>query len=188
MVASWGTGFSGAQKIGINPFFDQIEIGYDSEMKPVYSRIQRFESVEIKPFNNQFSDNNNRTIDFRMNIPIFNGWFTRSNISKAKLAIENARYNQETEMLRLNKTVHQAWADATASLKRYAASQKAVESYEESFKYSEQRFNLGMLTSLDYNNAKNELQRAQSEMLQAKYEYVFKTKVLDFYMGIPIAL
>lgn len=188
MVASWGTGFSGAQKIGKNPYFEEIPIGYDSQMNPVYSLVQRYESVDIKPFNDQFSDNNNRTIDFRMNIPIFNGWYTRSNISRARIAIENARYEHETAKLQLNKTIQQAWADASASLKRYAASGKKVEATEESFKYAEQRFNVGMLTSLDYNNAKNELQRSQSEMLQAKYDYVFKTKVLDFYMGIPIKL
>lgn len=188
MVASWGTGFSGAQKIGSNPYFEEVAIGYDHEMKPVYSKIQRYQNFEIKPFGDQISDNNNRTIDFRMNIPIFNGWYTQSNISRAKIAIGNAQYEYESNKLQLNKTIQQAWADASASLKRYAASGKKVEATEESFKYAEQRFNLGMLTSLDYNNAKNELQRAKSEMLQAKYNYVFKTKVLDFYMGIPITL
>lgn len=188
MVASWGTGFSGAQKIGLKPYFEEIAIGYDSEMNPVYSLVQRYEGLDIKPFNDQFTDNNNRTIDFRVNIPIFNGWSARSNISRAKIAIENAQYEHESAKLQLNKTIQQAWADASSALKQYAASGKKVEATEESFKYAEQRFNVGMLTSLDYNNSKNELQRAQSEMLQAKYDYVFKTKVLDFYMGIPIKL
>lgn len=188
LVAFWGTGYSGAQRIGRNPFFEEIAIGYDSEMNPVYTKVQRFETFDIKPFIDQFSDNNNHTIDFRVNIPIFNGWNTRSNISRARIGIENARYEHEAARLQLNKTIQQAWADATASLKQYAASEKKVAATEESFNYAEQRFNIGMLTSLDYNNAKNELQRAQSEMLQAKYDYVFKTKVLDFYMGIPITL
>lgn len=188
MVASWGTGFSGAQKIGINPFFEEVPIGYDSEMNPVYSKIQRYENFEIKPFNDQFTDNNNRTLDFRLNIPIFNGWYTRSNISRAHIAIRNAQYEYESARLQLNKTIQQAYADASAAMKKYAASDKKVEATEESFKYSEQRFNVGMLTALDFNNSKNELQRAQSELLQAKYDYVFKTKVLDFYMGIPISL
>jgi outer membrane protein len=164
MVASWGTGFSGLSKISQDGIF------------------------VIKPFWDQISDNNNRTIDFRVNIPIFNGWSTRSNISRAQIAIENAQYDHESVRLQLNKTIQQAWADASSSLKKYAASNKKVEATEESFRYAEQRFNVGMLTALDFNNSKNELQRAQSELLQAKFDYVFKTKVLDFYMGIPLTL
>lgn len=191
MNASWGTGFSGAQKVGLDDFKVPTEFGYvwiNQAKVPVYTEFTQYARYEIKPFNEQFSDNNNRTIDFRMSIPIFNGWYVRSSIEKAKLAIQNATYEHETAKLQLSKTIQQAWADASASLKKYAASEKKVEATEESFKYAEQRFNLGMLTSLDYNNAKNELQRAQSELLQAKYDYVFKTKVLDFYMGIPITL
>lgn len=191
MVASWGTGFSGAQKIGTDEFKIPMEFGFvwiNGIKEPVYTELTKYAKSEVKPFADQFKDNNNRTIDFRMNIPIFNGWYTQSSISRAKIAIENAQYEYESNKLQLNKTIQQAWADASASLKRYAASGKKVEATKESFKYAEQRFNLGMLTSLDYNNSKNELQRAQSEMLQAKYNYVFKTKVLDFYMGIPITL
>ncbi|MGB4206024.1 MAG: TolC family protein [Bacteroidales bacterium] len=191
MNASWGTGFSGAQKIGGDPVTIPTEFGYvwfNNVKVPVFTDYSQYSKYEIKPFKQQFNDNNNRTIDFRMSIPIFNGWYVRSSIEKAKLAIQNASYEHETAKLQLNKTIQQAWADASASLKKYAASGKKVEATEESFKYAEQRFNLGMLTSLDYNNAKNELQRAQSEMLQAKYNYIFKTKVLDFYMGIPITL
>jgi outer membrane protein len=188
MSASWGTGFSGAQKIGKDEYIDPIQIGFDSNGEPVYSNIVQYGSFETKPFGDQFKDNNNRTLNFSLNIPIFNGWFTRSSISRARIGIENAQYEYEYARLQLNKTIHQAYADATASLKKYAASGKRVEASEESFKYAEQRFNIGMLTALDYNNSLNDLQRAQSEMLQAKYDYVFKTKVLDFYMGIPITL
>jgi outer membrane protein len=189
MVASWGTGFSGAQKIGKDPIFVPLEIGYvENSQTRVLRNVEQFGDFMIKPFWDQFEDNNNRTLDFRLNIPIFNGWNTRSNVNRAKIAIENAQYEHESAKLQLNKTIQQAYADATASLKKYAASGKKVEATEESFKYSGQRFNVGMLTALDFNNAKNELQRAQSELLQAKYDYVFKTKVLDFYMGIPITL
>ncbi|HHN48890.1 MAG TPA: TolC family protein [Bacteroidales bacterium] len=189
MTASWGTGFSGAQKIGKNPVSFPIQIGYvEKTQTPVYSDVTQFGDFMIKPFWDQLEDNNNRTINFSLNIPIFNGWSTRSNISRAQIAIENAQYEHESARLQLNKTIQQAWADASSSLKRYAASNKKVEATEESFRYAEQRFNVGMLTALDFNNSKNELQRAQSELLQAKFDYVFKTKVLDFYMGIPITL
>jgi len=59
---------------------------------------------------------------------------------------------------------------------------------EESFRYTEQKYNVGMVTSVDYNTAKNQLTRAQSDLLQAKYEYIFTTKVLEFYRGNPLNL
>ena len=82
----------------------------------------------------------------------------------------------------------QAYADAAAALKKYAASQKAVKSMEESFRYTEQKFDVGLVTSVDYNASKNQLLKAQSDLAQSKYEYIFKTKVLDFYRGIPLSL
>ena len=65
---------------------------------------------------------------------------------------------------------------------------KALEAMQESFKYTEQKFNVGMLNTNDYNDSKNKLIKAQSDLLQAKYEYVFKIKVLDFYQGKPFKL
>jgi outer membrane protein len=59
---------------------------------------------------------------------------------------------------------------------------------EEAFRYSEQKLNNGLVTAVEYNQSKTLLLNAQSEMAQAKYEYVFKIKVLDFYKGIPITL
>jgi outer membrane protein len=68
------------------------------------------------------------------------------------------------------------------------SSEKAVESMEEAFRYVEEKFNVGMVNSVEYNLQKNQLTSAQSQLLQAKYEYIFRTKILDFYNGIPIEL
>jgi outer membrane protein len=65
---------------------------------------------------------------------------------------------------------------------------KAVASTQEAFRYSEQKFNVGLVTPVDYNAAKSQLLKAQSDLAQSKYEFIFKTKVLDFYKGIPITL
>ena len=59
---------------------------------------------------------------------------------------------------------------------------------EESFRYTEQKFNVGLVTPVDYNAGKTQLLKAQSDLAQSKYEYIFKTKVLDFYKGIPLNL
>jgi outer membrane protein len=140
------------------------------------------------PFSSQVSDNSNYGIGFTLNIPILNGWQVNKNISNSKLNIENSRYTLEGTKKQLYKTIQQAYTDAVAALKKYNASLKAVTSTEESFRYTEQKFNVGMVTSVDYNVAKTQLLNAQSDLSQAKYDYIFKTKVLDFYKGLPLNL
>ena len=140
------------------------------------------------PFNEQLTDNKNYGLGFNLNIPILNGWQVNKNVSNSKLALENSNYTLEATKKQLYKNIQQAYTDATASLKKYAASIKAVTSTEESFRYSEQKFNVGLVTPVDYNAAKTSLLKAQSDLAQSKYEFVFKTKVLDFYKGIPITL
>ncbi len=143
---------------------------------------------EIIPFKNQINDNFYKYIGLSLNIPIFNGYRTSSNISKAKLAKSNAEYDLQLKKNQLRKNIEQAYADALASLKKYEATLKSLKSFEESFHYTEQKFNVGMVNSLDYNISKNKLTKAKSDLLQAKYDYLYKTKVLDFYMGKPLVL
>ncbi len=145
-------------------------------------------AFKTKPFADQVKDNFNRSISLNLNVPIFNGWSTRTNISKAKINVENQKYNLESSKLQLNKTIQQAYADAKAALNNYDASTTGVNAARESFRYAEQKFNVGSLNSVDYNNAKKDLEKAESDQLRAKYEFIFKSTVLDFYMGKPITL
>lgn len=139
-------------------------------------------------FDDQLKNNKNFGLGFSLNIPILNGWQVNTNILNSKLAVENSKYTLEGTRKELYKDIQQAYADAVAALKKYNASAKAVESSEESFRYTEQKFGVGMITPVDYNAAKTQLLNSQSEMSQAKYEYIFKTKVLDFYKGLPLTL
>jgi outer membrane protein len=140
------------------------------------------------PFNEQFKDNRSFGLGFTMSIPILNGWQVNKNIANSKLSLENSQYALDATKKQLYKNIQQAYADANAALKKYAASKKAVASSEESFRYMEQKFTVGLVTPVDYNASKSQLLRAQSELAQSKYEYIFKTKVLDFYRGIPLSL
>jgi outer membrane protein len=139
-------------------------------------------------FKDQLKNNRNSNLGLQMTIPILNGWQVSKNISNSKLDVESSQYQLEAAKKQLYKSIQQSYTDATSALKKYNSSIKAVASSEESFRYTEQKFNVGMVTSVDYNVAKTQLIRAQSDMSQAKYEYVFKTKVLDFYKGIPLNL
>lgn len=157
-----------------------------------YSLNTRYTYISGLPLNQSFNDQlkNNKSsgIGLSLNVPILNGWQVNKNISNSRLNVETSQYNLEGTKKQLYKNIQQAYTDAVAALKKYNVSIKAVASSEESFRYTEQKFNLGMVTSVDYNAAKTQLLTSQSDMTQAKYEFIFKTKVLDFYKGLPLNL
>jgi outer membrane protein len=143
---------------------------------------------DVIPFGEQFLDNQSRYMGLNLSIPIFNGYQVSSNIARAKIAAANAEYNFELTKNSLRKSIEQAYYDAQAAFKSYEATQKSLSFFEESFRYTEQKFNVGMATSVDYNLAKTQLATAESELLRAQFDYIFKLKILDFYMGRPITL
>jgi len=170
MNNSFSTGYSDIR---------QKVLGIDPSTGPIYGKYS---------FADQVNDNINYGIGFSLNIPILNGWQVNKNIANSNLAIENSQFALEGTKKTLYKNIQKAYTDAVAAMKKYNASIKAVESTQESFRYTEQKFNVGMVTPIDYNAAKTQLLNAQSDMSQSKYEFIFKTKVLDFYKGIPLNL
>ena len=145
-------------------------------------------TYEEYPFMDQLKDNVNYGLSLSLSVPIFNGWQVNQAVSNAQLNIEQSRYNLEYQKNVLYKDIQQAFADAMASLKKFHSSQRALVSMEESFRYTEQKFNVGLVNTIDYKTSKNQLTRTQSDLLQAKYEYIFKVKVLDFYRGKELSL
>ncbi|HPG99442.1 MAG TPA: TolC family protein [Tenuifilaceae bacterium] len=140
------------------------------------------------PFFTQIKDNASTSVGLSLGIPIFNGGSTRYRVSTARISLDNARLTLENEKNILYKDIQQAYADAIAAQKKHKASQKSKMASEESFRYTENKFNLGLLPAIDYTTARNNLAKAETDLLQAKYELVFKTKILDFYKGVPLSL
>ena len=137
----------------------------------------------------QVKDNNpNKNWGITLSIPIFNGYQVSTFVNQSKLATISAEYDLELTENQIRKTVETAYTDAIAAFKTYQANEKSLESFRESFKYMEQKFNVGLVNSLDYNVAKQQLTKAESDLISAKFDFVFKTKVLDFYMGKTITL
>jgi outer membrane protein len=139
------------------------------------------------PFKDQVENNQNKNIGLSLSIPIFNGWSTRSNISRSKLNLENALLQDESTKKQVYKSVVQAHADAVAAVNRYSASQKAFESAKESYAYANRKYEVGMISFIEFINIRNNRSRAESELIQAKYDLVFRIKVIDFYLGKPLA-
>ncbi len=188
LSGSMGTGYSEARM----QITDMIErdpqlIGQTASGEAVFGPSFAFETAII-PFWDQIDENVNRSVGLFLRIPIFNNYQVRSNISRNRIGVENARLQRQIVRDQLYKTIEQAHQDAHAALQRYNATEKNVDALEEAFRYTEQRFNVGMVNTLEYNDAKNRLTAAQSELLQSKYEYVFRVQILDFYLGRPLSL
>jgi outer membrane protein len=140
------------------------------------------------PLKDQFKGNQRYGFGASLNIPIFNRYQAQTGVSNAQIQVENTELQLQSTKNLLRKDIEQAYTNALASFKRYVANQKAVVSSTEAFRYTEEKFNVGMINSVEYNQVKNNLTNAQSDLLQAKYEYIFRTKILDFYNGQPIDL
>jgi outer membrane protein len=139
-------------------------------------------------FKNSLKNNANTYINLKLSVPIFNGLQARYGVKNAQIKQLDYQYALDAKKLALRKEIQQAYADATAAYKKYLSSHEAVTSYNESFSYTEKKFDVGIITTIDYNTAKNELTKSQSDLLQSKYEYILRCKILDFYKGIPIQL
>ena len=184
---SLGTGYSDQREklASYNITNDYPIIGFTDTLGiPVRSIYPTTNTVyERTPFREQLNDNLNKTIGLNLTLPFFNNWSTKTSIGRAKIAVLTAKYNNELVRLTLKKSIEQAYYDASAAYKKYNATQTSVEALTEAFKYAQQKFDVGLITSYDFLAAKNNLDKAQSDLIQTKYDYIFKTKILDFYQG-----
>ncbi|MFC7668834.1 TolC family protein [Hymenobacter humi] len=146
-----------------------------------------FEKLDYK-FLSQLADNRGEFVQFSLNIPILNGLQTRVGVQRAQVNIQQVELRSEQARLQLRQTIQQSYADALAAQRRFAASSRQVEALSLAFRNAEIRFNNGLLNGTDFNIARNNLTAAESDMIQAKYEFYFRRKVLDFYQGKPLAL
>ena len=158
----------------------------DANKRLVYDSLGAIPTPQDYPFEDQFNDNVSQAISLSLSIPIFNNWQANSSISRAKIGVLQAQYSLQEAKNNLRKTIEQAQNDARSAQKKYIASKKSVAYQEESFQYTQNKYDLQLVNSYDYNNAKNTLFKAETDLLQSKYDYLFKTKMLDFYMGKPL--
>jgi outer membrane protein len=136
----------------------------------------------------QLKSNERYGFGVTLSIPIFNHYQARNGVSNSQIQLENNELALQNTKNLLRKDIEQAYTNALAAFKRYVANQKTVVSSQEAFRYTEEKFNVGMINSVEYNQSKNNLLTAKSDLLQAKYEYIFRTKILDFYNGRAIEL
>jgi outer membrane protein len=144
--------------------------------------------IPNEPFSNQISGNWRSYVGMSMNIPIFNRMSVRTNVSQSKIQIQSQEFAVENAKKNMFKDIQRAMLNAKVSKERYVAAVNSVEANQESFHFVQQRYESGRSTIFDLQQSRYNLERALSEQIQAKYEFIFNTKVLDFYNGKAIEL
>ncbi|HLT33714.1 MAG TPA: TolC family protein [Aquaticitalea sp.] len=142
--------------------------------------------VGADPFFDQLYQNDGIGYGLQLNIPILNGFATKGSIMRNKINLERSKYQLEQSKLDLESTVYQAYVDAQGALKAYEAAQSALESQELAYDYAKERYDVGLTNAFDFSQSKVRFDNAKIELNRAKYDYIFKLKVIELYFGIPV--
>ncbi len=151
---------------------------------------QNFIPVTGSPdgFSDQFFDRNKgSSFGLSLRIPVLNGFKVSNNVKRAKIFHDKQEIRLGEEELRLEKIIHTVYADALGALKIYDAAQKTVNAQEGAFTYAQEKFNVGVINSFEFSQTKNRQVKALSDFLKAKYDFIFKVKLLEYYYGIPVS-
>ena len=133
----------------------------------------------------QFDLNAGESIGLQLNIPILNSWSSRVGIKKSKLNVLRSKNLLDQTKMDLENTIYQALNDAKGAMKSYEAAKKSEIARKTAYNYAKERFENGALNTINYFQAQQLFETSQSELIKAKYDYIFKIKVLEFYFGIP---
>ena len=134
----------------------------------------------------QFESNLSQYIQVGLSIPVFNGLQAKSNVQRSRISLQQAEIDLLDQKNQLRQTIETAYNNALAASKTYSASLKQVEALEETFRSVENQYNLGASNFTDYQVASNNLYQAKSDLVRAKFDFVFKKKLVDFYQGKPL--
>lgn len=154
---------------------------------PIYGYSQSFDIVNT-PFSTQIENNLRQTIALSVNIPIFNGWQTQFGIKQAKINLERQRLTAFNTELTLKQNVYKAYNNALSSKQKYEASKRSYESASRALEFAQKRYDLGLTSTVDLLVTQNTQFSSASNLLLAKYDLIFKLKVLDYYLGKQIKL
>lgn len=187
---SIGSGYSGNNLIGVGDLTtDLLPIGFvESSLDPVVTARSSFSEFKAKEFEDQLQDNFNQSLSFSLNIPLFNGLSTTSNVSRAKINYQIAKVEEESSRNQLLQDIQQAHADAIAAKRSSEAAQIALAFMTQNFDNAEKRFEQDLISIVDFNDTKSRLAMAEAEAIRARFDYIFRMTIIDFYMGKPINL
>ncbi len=160
-------------------YLPSASLSYGFGTNAFYSNLTNNEEA----FLDQLNTNKGHSFNLGISIPIFSRFQNKTNVAKSKIQEDNSKLRLEQAKIDLESNIQRAYTDAQAGLKAYLAAKKSLESQNLAFNNSKERFDIGVLTAFDLEQARVQLINAESSLINAKYDFVFKTKVLDFYMG-----
>lgn len=134
-----------------------------------------------KSFGMQVGDNFNQNVRINLNIPIFGKWQRMIAINNAKLAVKQSEYDIQSKQNTLNQDIFNAQTSLKAASKQFLASEKSMEAASIAFTYAEEKFKFGVINTYEFETAKNRLVAAQTNLAQAKFEYLFRHAIINFY-------
>ena len=187
---SVGSGYSqNRQTLVTDPVTQEVNIPTTNEDIVLTTSIVVQEGeFETMSFQDQFSNNLNQSVFFSLSLPIFNGFGIETNIDRAEVDVLAAKLSQEQTAQALTQTVEQSWADARAAQRTFEANDRALEAASLAMTNAEARFEAGAISALEYADARTRLDNARINALRTQYDFVFKTRILDFYLGRPLSL
>jgi outer membrane protein len=146
-----------------------------------FYRFKELAEIPNQPFGVQFKNNARQSLGFSLYIPIFDKLSTHYNVKQQMISVKSQELQLEETKRMLIKEIEQAYVNAVASKEKYLASQIANTSSAIAFQYEEVKFNAGSSTSFEFNDAKNRYLQAKSNLIQAKFDFLFRVKILEFY-------
>lgn len=180
------SGFGQVQNGGLDPDNPTRDIGFvESTGEVVVAPNMTTALGPPLPFVEQLYLNDGISFGVQLNIPILNGFSTRNTIKRSQINARRSEYQLEQARLDLESNVYQAYVDAEGSLEAYQAAMVALDAQEQAYAYATERYDVGLTNSFEFSQAKVRLENAQSEAINAKYDYIFNIKVLELYFGIP---
>ena len=129
------------------------------------------------------NDNFNQAVGLQLNIPIFNGRQLRNNYNRAQLNLENSKLQSRADNLTLQQNIYTAYSNSVSAFAKYNASTKAAQTQQYAYDLATKRYEIGILSTIDYITIQTNLFTAKINQVSAKYDYIFKIKVLEFYKG-----
>lgn len=151
-----------------------------------YSEARHYLTRELMSFGDQVNQNKSFGAGLTLSIPIFDNNKNRVNVSKAKINLQLAETNAQLLETTLNKTVNQAVLDLSSAAQRYQSSLAAFSSATDAFQVIKERYDIGMANGIELFTAQTNRNKAEFDLIQAKYNMIFKDKIIDYYVGNPI--
>ena len=170
-------------KIAQSGYYPQLSFGAG-----IGTNYYHLSGIENAPFSTQWDQNMNKYLQFSLSIPIFNRFQTRNRVKSARIQHTALSWQLEESKKALYKEIQQAYYNALAAESKYKSSQSASESAEASFRLMSEKYANGKASATEYNEMRTAWMKALSDGVQAKYEFVYRSKILDFYKGVPLVL